>query len=65
MNIEEAIQEFEDNAYHHSMRPIISDEVLAVALRVLKEQQRINENGYDICTKQHSCEYQMYGRTFR
>ena len=36
--IERAIQEFEDNAYHPSMKPKISDESKAVAIRVLRAE---------------------------
>ncbi len=37
--IEKAIQEFEDEAYHHSLHPGISDAAKAVALAALLEKQ--------------------------
>ena len=42
--IERAIQEFEDNAYHTSMKPTISEASKAVALRVLRAELSRQEN---------------------
>lgn len=36
--IERAIQEFEDNAYHPSLKPEIGEKAKAVALRVLRDE---------------------------
>jgi hypothetical protein len=36
--IERAIQEFEDNAYHPSLKPEIGEKAKAVALRVLRAE---------------------------
>lgn len=36
--IERAIQEFEDNAYHPSLKPEVSEESKAVALRALRAE---------------------------
>lgn len=38
MTVNEAIQEFEDEAYHHSLHPTISDEAKAKALQALREK---------------------------
>ena len=38
MTVNEAIQEFEDEAYHHSLHPAISDEAKAKALQALREK---------------------------
>lgn len=40
----EAYQEFEDNAYHTSMKPVISERAKAVAMRIISE--RIQELRY-------------------
>ena len=42
--IERAIQEFEDNAYHTSMKPTISEASKAVALRILRAELSRQEN---------------------
>ena len=42
--IERAIQEFEDNAYHTSMKPTISEASKAVALRILRAELSRHEN---------------------
>ena len=36
--LEKAIQEFEDDAYHRNMRPKISEEAKAIALASMKEK---------------------------
>lgn len=38
MTLEEAIQEFKDNAFHPSMKPDISDEAKAIALRAMYDK---------------------------
>ena len=43
-DIERAIQEFEDNAYHTSMKPTISEASKAVALRILRAELSRQEN---------------------
>lgn len=43
--IERAIKEFEDNAYHTSMKPTISEASKAVALRILRAELSRQENG--------------------
>ena len=48
MEIEKAIQEFEDEAYHHSLHPGISDAAKAVALAALREMQE-QERGCECC----------------
>ena len=42
--IERAIQEFEDNAYHTSMKPTISEASKSVALRILRAELSRQEN---------------------
>ena len=42
--IERAMQEFEDNAYHTSMKPTISEASKAVALRILRAELSRQEN---------------------
>lgn len=37
MDIQQAIQEFEDHAYHHSNHPVVSDEAMTIALKVMRE----------------------------
>lgn len=39
MTLEEAIQEFEDFCYHHSLHPEISNEALVIALKAMIYQQ--------------------------
>lgn len=43
--LQQAIQEFEDNAYHNSLKPSISDKSKAVALSVMMERQKLLSNG--------------------
>ena len=43
MTINEAIQEFEDEAYHHGLHPVISDEAKAKALWALREYASLHE----------------------
>ena len=47
--IERAIQEFEDNAYHTSMKPTISEASKAVALRILRAELSRQENAPPKC----------------
>ena len=47
--IERAIQEFEDNAYHTSMKPTISEASKAVALRILRAELSRQENAPLTC----------------
>ena len=47
--IERAIQEFEDNAYHTSMKPTISEASKAVALRILRAELSRQENAPMTC----------------
>ena len=47
--IERAIQEFEDNAYHTSMKPTISEASKAVALRILRSELSRQENAPLTC----------------
>ncbi len=42
--IEKAIQEFEDNAYHNSLHPEISEKSKAVALAALRAQEEAEKN---------------------
>jgi hypothetical protein len=39
IKIDEAIQEFEDNAYHQSLKPVISDCAKTLALKALQKKQ--------------------------
>lgn len=39
IDYEKAYQEFEDEAFHHSLHPEISDEAKAVAMVALREKQ--------------------------
>lgn len=39
MTLEEAIQEFEDFCYHHSLHPEISSEAITIALKAMIAQQ--------------------------
>ena len=61
--IERAIQEFEDNAYHTSMKPTISEASKAVALRILRAELSRQENApltgglQTIYFTPYSCEY--------
>ena len=48
-DIERAIQEFEDNAYHTSMKPTISEASKAVALRVLRAELSRQEDAPMTC----------------
>ena len=43
MAINEAIQEFEDEAYHHGLHPVISDEAKTKALWALREYASLHE----------------------
>lgn len=47
---EKAYQEFEDEAYHHSLHPEISEESKAVAMVALREKQE-REKGCGWCKK--------------
>ncbi|MEE1492942.1 MAG: hypothetical protein UGF45_13300 [Massilioclostridium sp.] len=50
MNILEAIQEFEDYAYHPSIKENISDEAVALAISIMKrEGARISIGEKKIC----------------
>jgi predicted RNA-binding Zn-ribbon protein involved in translation (DUF1610 family) len=57
--IERAIQEFEDNAYHTSMKPTISEASKAVALRILRAELSRQENAPLTCDgcKWHPIKY--------
>lgn len=46
--IEKAIQEFEDNAYHPSLKPDISDSAKAIALSAMKAQQHRQNKLYPV-----------------
>lgn len=53
--IEKAIQELEDEAYHHSLHPEISDTSKAVALAALREKLEKSE-GCDFCSTEYDRE---------
>lgn len=52
-DIEKAIQEFEDNAFHNSLKPTISEESKANALKALQEKAE-REKGCEYCEDEKS-----------
>lgn len=46
MTLEEAYQEFFDNAFHKSMKPDISDEAKDIAMIAIQEKIERENNGY-------------------